>query len=69
MRLRLIPIATWIIGILLCVHFVIALLPMAGGREHLRIMPLDFTTFSILSGGCCVILRSTHLFSTFFKKK
>ena len=67
--MRLIPLATWIIGILLCAHFVIALLPMAGCHGHLRIMPLDFTTVSILSGGCCVILRCTYLFSNFFKKK
>jgi hypothetical protein len=67
MRLALLMI--WIIGILLCVHFMVALLPMEGWRGHLQIMPLSFTTISILSGGCCVILRCTYLFSIFFRKR
>lgn len=67
--MRLTPLIIWTIGILLCAHFIIALLPMAGCREHFRIMPLSFTTLSILSGGCCVILRCTYLFSKLFKKR
>lgn len=60
---------TWIVGLWLCVLFVILFLPVAGSPGHWQTLPLNFTTVSLLSAGCCIILRFTYFFYKLFKEK
>lgn len=62
-------ILTWIVGLWLCALFIIWLLPVEGSSGHWQTLPLNFTTVSILSAGCCIILRFTYFFYKLFRGK
>jgi hypothetical protein len=59
--------AIWLIGLVSCLLFVGALLPMEGPVGRRWVMPLGVRGTLFFVGGCCLILMITYLVDKYWR--